>query len=68
MQKCFKDVIAICLLGRTLERLRANWESLKKTAEGEVVREDGDYMVRRGQCLPPVTLRDLFVYTVTHKV
>lgn len=49
-------------------RLRENWESLKKSPGGEVVRREGDYLVRRGQCLPPVSLRELFVYTVTHKV
>ena len=51
-----------------MERLREHWECLKKTPGGDVVRREGDYLVRRGQCLPPVSLRELFVYTVTHKV
>ena len=33
-----------------------------------MVRREGDYLVRRGQCLPPISIRELFVYTVTHKV
>ena len=53
---------------RSMARLRENWEKLPKNRKGEVKKKTGDYSVRLGQCQPPVSLQELFVYTVTHKV
>ena len=53
---------------RTLERLQQNWDSLDKNRAGMAIRRGGDFAVRKGQCLPPVTLVDLWPVTVTHKV
>ena len=32
-----------------------------------MVRRTGDYRTRRGQCTEPVSLQDLFPFTITHK-
>jgi hypothetical protein len=55
-------------MSRSLERLWENWEILPKNDVGEVIRKTFDYDTRRGQCLPPSTVRELFPFTVMHKV
>ena len=53
---------------RTLAGLKENWANLRKNKKGEVVRVTGDFATRKGQCLEPVTVVDMFPFTVTHKV
>ena len=57
-----------CYFLRTLTRLRENWTSLPQNKKGEVVRKTGDFSTRKGQCIEPVSVVDLFPFTVTHKV
>ena len=53
---------------RTLETIRDTYENLKKNGRGEIMKVTGDYDVRQGVCGEPVTLRETFSFTLTHKV
>ena len=53
---------------RTLENVRETWESLSRTKSGEIFRRTGDYEARQGICREPATLRELYSFTLTHKV
>ena len=51
-----------------MARLKENWSRLDKNQKGEVIRRTGDFATRKGQCLEPTSVVDLFPFTVTHKV
>ena len=53
---------------RTLESLRETFEDLRKNGRGEIITQTGDFDVRQGICGEPVTLRETFSFTLTHKV
>jgi hypothetical protein len=53
---------------RNNERLRENWARLDKGRGGKVIRRTGDFAVRKGQCLEPTAVVEMFPFTVTHKV
>ena len=53
---------------RTLEGLQELWRTLDKNKSGELLREVGDFDIRKGLCHEPVTTRPLFHFTVCHKV
>ena len=53
---------------RTLECIKETYEELQKDKEGKVVKSSGDYDVRQGICGKPISLRETFSFTVTHKV
>ena len=53
---------------RTFENILETWNSLEKDMYGEVVKRRGDYETRQGLCHPPVTLRETWSFTLTHKV
>ena len=53
---------------RNLASLKENWAQLRKNRKGEVIRVVGDFATRKGQCLEPVSVVDMFPFTVTHKV
>ena len=55
-------------LTRTLQSLQQLWSSLDKNKDGELIRRLGDYDVRKGLCHQPITTRELFHFTVCHKV
>ena len=55
-------------INRTIEGIRERWEHLPKLSSGEVKRKTGDYAVRQGLCSEPLSKRETFSYTVTHKV
>ena len=52
---------------RTFENIKETWQSLAKNAHGEVIKRTGDYETRRGQCHEPISLRETFSFTITHK-
>ena len=51
----------------TLESIRETHENLKKTKDGDIRKETGDYDVRQGICGDVNTLRETFSFTLTHK-
>ena len=51
-----------------MARLREQWRELEKDQYGAVVRRKGDYSVRLGICHQPVSERELYVFTICHKV
>ena len=53
---------------RTFENIKETWASLTKRKDGEVFKSTGDYETRQGLCREPVTLRETFSFTITHKV
>ena len=53
---------------RNLTRLQELWENLEKDSTGEVIRKPGDFHTRKGLCHKPVTKRDLWHFTICHKV
>ena len=53
---------------RTFENIRETWASLEKDKNGQVIKRRGDYERRRGICHEPVTLRETYSFTLTHKV
>ena len=53
---------------RSMEGLHSLWDKLDKNRNGELIRRDGDYSVRKGLCHQPVSQRDLFHFTICHKV
>ena len=53
---------------RTLESVKQTYEELRKDARGEIVKSVGDYDVRQGICGKPISLRETFSFTITHKV
>ena len=55
-------------LDRTLETVRETFEKLEKNGRGEIVKVTGDYEVRQGICGEPISLRETFSFTLTHKV
>ena len=55
-------------LTRSLAGLQELWLSLDKDSHGELIRRRDDYSVRKGLCHKPVTTRDLFHFTICHKV
>ena len=61
IQKGFK-------LSRSLAGLQELWKTLDKNRHGELIRRTGDYSVRKGLCHEPVTTRELFHFTICHKV
>ena len=52
---------------RNLQRLKDNWAVLPKGRTGKVIRGTGDFAVRKGQCLEPAAVVDMYPFTVTHK-
>ena len=52
---------------RTLQRLKDNWNILDKGRTGKVIRRTGDFANRKGQCLEPAAVVDMYPFTVTHK-
>ena len=55
-------------LTRTIEGLKELWLSLDKDRSGKIIRRLDDYSVRKGLCHKPVTTRELFHFTICHKV
>ena len=55
-------------LDRTLETIKETFENLQKNNRGEIVKVTGDYEVRQGICGKPISLRETFSFTITHKV
>ena len=53
---------------RTLESLKETYQELRKNKKGEIMKSTGDYETRQGICAEPVSLRETFSFTVTHKV
>jgi hypothetical protein len=53
---------------RTFENIKATWACLAKDKTGDVVKRAADYETRQGLCHEPVTLRETFSFTETHKV
>ena len=53
---------------RSLESLRQVYDDLEKNARGEIKKVTGDYESRQGICSKPITLRETFSFTITHKV
>ena len=53
---------------RSLESIRHTYDDLEKNARGEIKKVTGDYDIRQGICSEPITLRETFSFTVTHKV
>ena len=53
---------------RDLEGLQKLWDSLEKVSQGKIIRKPGDYSTRQGLCHKPVSKRDLWHFTVCHKV
>ena len=51
-----------------LDNIKAVWENLDKKKTGEVRKETGDYEQRGGLCHKPLTQRETFSFTITHKV
>ena len=56
------------LITRSMEGLHTLWEKLDKNRNGELIRRDGDFSVRKGLCHKPLSIRDLFHFTICHKV
>ena len=52
----------------SMEGLHSLWESLDKNRQGELIRREDDYSVRKGLCHKPISKRDLFHFTICHKV
>ena len=52
---------------RTLQGLKDNWAILDKGRSGKVIRRTGDFSIRKGQCLEPAAVVDMYPFTVTHK-
>ena len=55
-------------MSRTIENIRETWAVLEKDKDGEVIKRRDDYLTRQGLCHPPVTLRETWSFTLTHKV
>ena len=55
------------LMVRTLRGLKDNWMILDKRRSGKVIRRTGDFVIRKGQCLEPAAVVDMYPFTVTHK-
>ena len=53
---------------RDLAGLQELWETLEKDSQGKLIRKQGDFSRRQGLCHRPVTKRDLWQFTVCHKV
>ena len=53
---------------RNLKDLKNTWQSLDKDKTGSVIKRREDYEKRQGLCHEPVTLRETFSFTLTHKV
>ena len=53
---------------RNMAGLHDLWSSLGKSRDGELIRREDDYEVRKGLCHQPISLRDLFHFTICHKV
>ena len=53
---------------RTLESVKETYQELRKNKKGEIMKTTGDYDTRQGICAEPVSLRETFSFTVTHKV
>ena len=68
--KSWSDLIAIEAgfpKDRTLASIKSTYETLEKNEKGEIKRVTGDYEVRQGICSEPITLRETYSFTVTHK-
>ena len=53
---------------RNLQDSKDTWLSLDKDKTGCVIKRRDDYETRQGLCHEPVTLRETFSFTLTHKV
>ena len=53
---------------RTFKNIYDTWRSLAKDKNGQVIKKVGGYDTRQGLCHEPVTLRETFSFTETHKV
>ena len=54
---------------RSLKKLKELWRKLDKNKKkGTLIRRKGDFKIRKGLCHQPVTNRELFHFTVCHKV
>ena len=62
------SIFVIASISRNMSRLREQWAALPKNPDGSVERNEHDYQTRVGICSEPVSLRELNVFTVTHKV
>ena len=56
------------MITRTMAGLHDLWDSLDKNRRGELVRRDNDFRIRKGLCHEPISKRDLFHFTICHKV
>ena len=56
------------LITRSMEGLHTLWDKLDKNKNGGLIRRDGDFSVRKGLCHQPVSKRELFHFTICHKV
>ena len=48
--------------------MKTLYKSLDKNRAGGLMRREHDFAVRKGLCEKPVSERELFQFTVTHKV
>ena len=56
-------------ISRSLKGLKQLWRRLDKNKrKGTLIRTKGDFKVRKGLCHQPVTTRELFHFTICHKV
>ena len=53
---------------RSLESIKQTYDDLEKNARGDIKKVTGDYETRQGICGEPISLRETFSFTVTHKV
>ena len=53
---------------RSIESLRATYDSLEKDAYGALKKRTGDFETRQGICNEVLSLRETYSFTVTHKV
>ena len=53
---------------RSMAGLYELWDSLDKNRHGELIRRPDDFSVRKGLCHKPSAKRDLFHFTICHKV
>ena len=53
---------------RSLESIKQKYDDLEKNSRGDIKKVTGDFETRQGICGEPVSLRETFSFTLTHKV
>ena len=56
------------ILKLSSESVRETWESLPRNANGDILKDTGDYQEHQGICRKPITIRDTLSFSITHKV